>query len=177
VKSSRGDSDAKGKNTFCCDSDRDRREDGWNSADKSDETKPADQKAKCHKSTVSGTHIAVSPLAKQQNVSLSYFLVECILLDRIEGVMSDERLRFPDWQGPLRELILEVDPEKLCQNIVEVERLISERRQQLWKSGDGIIERNALDEAVNYWGPSSEMWPNLVENKSFHEGKRNGWTP
>ena len=63
--------------------------------------------------------------------------------------MLDERLKFPTWQEPLRELILEGDHDEVLQKITEVEKLISERRQQLWKDGNGIIERDALDDAVH----------------------------
>ena len=62
--------------------------------------------------------------------------------------MSNGKLKFPAWQQPLQELILESDREKFFERVKEVEQLISERRQQLWKDGGGIIERGALDDAT-----------------------------
>jgi hypothetical protein len=79
--------------------------------------------------------------------------------------MPDEQLKFPTWQQPLRELILEADGERLRQRITEVERLISERRQQLWKNGNGIIERNALDDAVRLLRTIKRDSETFTENK------------
>jgi hypothetical protein len=68
----------------------------------------------------------------------------------VRWITLDEHLKFPAWQEPLRDLLLEGDPDKLSQKVAEVERLISDRRQQLWKDGNGVVERNALDDAVRF---------------------------
>ena len=43
--------------------------------------------------------------------------------------MSEEQLKFPRWQAPLQELIIEFDREKLAEKVQKVEALISERLQ------------------------------------------------
>ena len=62
--------------------------------------------------------------------------------------MSDAELKFPEWQGPLQELILEFDPQKLREKIPRVEALISERLQQLDHGNDGRVEKIALHDAL-----------------------------
>ena len=47
--------------------------------------------------------------------------------------MLDEHLKFPTWQEPLRDLILEGDPDKLSEKFAEVERLISDRASSYGK--------------------------------------------
>jgi hypothetical protein len=63
--------------------------------------------------------------------------------------MNDEELKFPAWQVPLQDLILEFDREKLAKKIQKVENLIFERQQQLSQVSDGHAEREAIYDAWN----------------------------
>src|SRR5438105_14311143 len=50
--------------------------------------------------------------------------------------MSDGELKFPEWQAPLQDLILEFDREKMPEKMQHVETLIIDRLQQLRNSAD-----------------------------------------
>jgi hypothetical protein len=63
--------------------------------------------------------------------------------------MSDEELKYPKWQAPLQEAILEFDREKLREKIQDVETLIFERLQQLRQSSDGRSEQEAINDALS----------------------------
>ncbi len=63
--------------------------------------------------------------------------------------MSDGKLKYPEWQAPLQELMLELDPEKLCEKIQKVETLIFERLQQIRQGNDGRSEQEAIDGALS----------------------------
>lgn len=63
--------------------------------------------------------------------------------------MNDEELKFPEWQAPLQDLILEFDREKLAKKIQAVENLIFERQQQLNQAGNSHLEREAMQDALN----------------------------
>ena len=54
--------------------------------------------------------------------------------------MSNAELKFPQWQGPLQELILEFDPQKMPEKIQSAETLVLERLQQI----DPAIPDNQL---------------------------------
>jgi hypothetical protein len=56
------------------------------------------------------------------------------------GDMSDSELKYPEWQAPLQELILEFDREKLPGKMQNVGILISKRLQQLRDEMDGFAE-------------------------------------
>jgi hypothetical protein len=60
-----------------------------------------------------------------------------------------DRLKFPEWQVPLQDLILECDRAKLNERMQRVETLISERLQQLHGGMDGYAERLALTDALS----------------------------
>jgi hypothetical protein len=62
--------------------------------------------------------------------------------------MSDGELRFPEWQTPLRDLLLEFDCEKLPEEVQKVETLIFGRLQQLEKGDNSHEERVAIYDAV-----------------------------
>ena len=62
--------------------------------------------------------------------------------------MMEDELRFPEWQKPLQELILEFDREKLAEKVKKVEALIIERDQQLRGSDSHTDERVALSDAM-----------------------------
>jgi hypothetical protein len=62
--------------------------------------------------------------------------------------MSDGELKFPEWQEPLRDVILEFDPEQLREKLPKVEMLIFERLQQLRYGPDGHDEEEAINDAL-----------------------------
>jgi hypothetical protein len=63
--------------------------------------------------------------------------------------MSEGELKFPEWQAPLQEAILEFDPAKLQEELKRVEGLIQQRIQDLSHSTDGPAERLAIDDALS----------------------------
>jgi len=63
--------------------------------------------------------------------------------------MSEEELRFPEWQKPLQDLILEFNREKLLEKVKKVEAMIIERDRQLAGSSGGQDERMALGDAMS----------------------------
>jgi hypothetical protein len=63
--------------------------------------------------------------------------------------MHMSELRFPQWQRPLQELILERDQSRLTRKIDDVERLISLRFLRLQKEKDCLDERQALSDALS----------------------------
>jgi hypothetical protein len=58
-------------------------------------------------------------------------------------------LKFPQWQRPLQELLLERDQTRLTRRMEEVERLISIRFLRLQNENDCIDERQALTDALS----------------------------
>ena len=63
--------------------------------------------------------------------------------------MGDAELKYPEWQAPLQDLILEFDREKLREKIQHVETLIFERFQQLSEGSDGHAELQAINDAMS----------------------------
>ena len=61
----------------------------------------------------------------------------------------DEELKFPEWQLPLQEVILEFDPEKLNEKAKNIETLIAERFQLLQREGGGREEQQALCDGLS----------------------------
>jgi hypothetical protein len=55
--------------------------------------------------------------------------------------MSAEEWKYPEWQDPLQELILEFDDEKAREKGQKVESLIFARLQKLCPESDGRGER------------------------------------
>jgi hypothetical protein len=62
--------------------------------------------------------------------------------------MSNGELKYPKWQEPLQEAILEFNREKLAEKLEKVESLVLKRFQQLRQGTDGASEREALDDAL-----------------------------
>lgn len=58
-------------------------------------------------------------------------------------------LKFPQWQAPLQDLILEFDPVKLEEKIRTVETLLFDRLQQLDHGNGGRDEKTALQDALS----------------------------
>jgi len=63
--------------------------------------------------------------------------------------MSQDELQFPEWQGPLQDVILEFDRERMLKKMQDVEALIFERLRQLSVSSDGRVEHDALNDALS----------------------------
>jgi hypothetical protein len=63
--------------------------------------------------------------------------------------MSEGELKFPQWQAPLQQALLEFDPAKLREKIKSVEALIQQRIQELSQSADGHAERLAISDALS----------------------------
>jgi len=57
-------------------------------------------------------------------------------------------LRYPGWQKPYHEALLELDPEKLVQRVAYAEAAIALRLQALNTSSSGHVERQAIQEAL-----------------------------
>ena len=72
-----------------------------------------------------------------------------------ENGMTENELKFPEWQEPLREAILERDPKQLAEKTQKIETLIRERLQQLRADGHQAwnasrsAEEQALLDALN----------------------------
>jgi hypothetical protein len=68
--------------------------------------------------------------------------------------MTESELKFPEWQEPLREAIVECDPKQLAEKTQKIETLIRERLQQLRTNGEArpasrSVEEQALLDALN----------------------------
>jgi hypothetical protein len=63
--------------------------------------------------------------------------------------MNQSELKFPEWQAPLQDLLLEFNRAKLEEQIQRVEALITQRIQQLPRSGGGHEERDAINHALS----------------------------
>ena len=63
--------------------------------------------------------------------------------------MTDGELKFPQWQAPLQDLILEFDSIKLEEKIREVETLLLGRLQQPDHGNDSRDEKIALQDALS----------------------------
>lgn len=59
------------------------------------------------------------------------------------------RLKYPQWQTPCQAALLETDPEKLHDEIVEAENAIFLRLHELWSRTDHHEERLAINDAIS----------------------------
>ena len=57
-------------------------------------------------------------------------------------------LKYPEWQSPFQEALLEVDREKLQSKMMKAEEAIFQRMQQLAGSSDSEAERLAIADAI-----------------------------
>ncbi len=57
-------------------------------------------------------------------------------------------LKYPGWQIPFRDALLEFDKDKLKQKLTEVETAIFNRQQALSGSADSRDERQAIEDAL-----------------------------
>ncbi len=62
--------------------------------------------------------------------------------------MADSQLKYPEWQIPLEEAIVEPDLAELRVKVHTVETLIFERLTQLEPTKDGIAEREAINTSL-----------------------------
>ena len=63
--------------------------------------------------------------------------------------MNDPELRFPEWQIPLQDLILEFDREKLPEKMHDLEVRILERLQLLADEKSNTAEQDALVDGLS----------------------------
>ncbi len=63
--------------------------------------------------------------------------------------MSDPELKFPQWQAPFQELIIEFTLHRLPDKLQKAEALVLERVQQLNHGNDHRDERIALQDALS----------------------------
>ena len=59
-----------------------------------------------------------------------------------------DAMRYPEWQGPFQEALLEIDREKLQSKMMKAEEAIFERLQQLTGTSDSEAERHAIADAI-----------------------------
>ena len=58
-------------------------------------------------------------------------------------------LAYPKWQGPLKELVLEFDREKLVEKALDAEKLMLGRLQQLEEASNSDSERKAIGDGLS----------------------------
>jgi len=68
---------------------------------------------------------------------------------RIPVNTGQDELKYPGWQLPLQDLILEVDHAKLREKMQRMEAMIFERLQQLPDGNDSLAESEALNNALS----------------------------
>jgi hypothetical protein len=64
------------------------------------------------------------------------------------SIMSEIQLRFPEWQVPLQQAILEFDRAKFQEEIKKVEAMIHQRMQNLPQSSNSHDERVSISDAL-----------------------------
>jgi hypothetical protein len=70
--------------------------------------------------------------------------------DRTNGIPhnSYSDLKYPEWQSPFREALIEIDREKLQSKTMKAEEAIFQRLQQLAGTSDSEAERQAIEDAL-----------------------------
>jgi hypothetical protein len=58
-------------------------------------------------------------------------------------------LRYPEWQKPYHEALLEPNPQKLAERVNEAERAILSRLQEIRVGSDNRMEAQAIEDALN----------------------------
>jgi hypothetical protein len=82
-----------------------------------------------------------------------------------DKVAPDGQLKFPEWQAPLQELILEFDSAKLPEKVQKVETVLMDRLYKLSRNGDGHLEREAIQDALNILRVIKRERPTIPVNK------------
>ena len=60
-----------------------------------------------------------------------------------------DAMRYPEWQGPFQEALLEIVREKLQSKMMKAEEPIFQRMQQLAGTSDSEAERQAIEDAIS----------------------------
>ncbi len=60
-----------------------------------------------------------------------------------------DHLRFPEWQKPYLDALVELDPEKLPERVASAETAIIQRMEQFTASPDSEVERRAVKDALD----------------------------
>ncbi len=81
------------------------------------------------------------------------------------NLASDGQLKFPEWQSPLQELILEFDSAKLPEKVQKVEAILTDRLYRLSQTGDGHLEREAIQDALNILRVIKRERPTIPSNQ------------
>ena len=63
--------------------------------------------------------------------------------------VSASTLRFPEWQQPYLDVLVEADREKLMDRVTHAENAIFNRLQSLTGKADHHAERQAIEDALN----------------------------
>jgi hypothetical protein len=58
-------------------------------------------------------------------------------------------LRYPEWQKPYHDALLELNPQKLVQRVNEAETAILSRLQEIRIGSDSRLEAQAIEDALN----------------------------
>jgi hypothetical protein len=58
-------------------------------------------------------------------------------------------LRYPEWQKPYHEALLEPNPQKLAERVNEAEKAILSRLQEMRIGSDTRMEAQAIEDALN----------------------------
>lgn len=64
------------------------------------------------------------------------------------GAKEDD-LKYPEWQEPLREALLELDKDRLKARVAAAETAIFNRLQAISQSGGNQAEREAIEDALS----------------------------
>lgn len=64
-------------------------------------------------------------------------------------MQQNTNLKYPDWQRPLQEALVELDKEKLQERLAAVEATIFKRQQAIAHRPDHQDERHALQDALS----------------------------
>lgn len=76
-----------------------------------------------------------------------------------------DELKYPLWQTPLQELILEFDAEDRLEKTKTFEALLHTRLQELSRENDGHDERQAIADALSLMRRMEELAPSHPEWK------------
>ena len=68
----------------------------------------------------------------------------------ITAMEPREVLRYPDWQKPYQDALIEVDEKKLLERLSVAEAAISKRLQALAAGADHHAERQAIHDALAF---------------------------
>jgi hypothetical protein len=70
-------------------------------------------------------------------------------VDQERNTVSESEFKYPSWQIPLQEAILELDHERLAEKIKEVEAIMSDRLHTMPSAANNNDERQALADGAS----------------------------